>query len=106
MNNKPFAAVISCFKLPISPCKIFDCHPTDFLVVQVVGNLIKDSSPVRLEYAVENFDVPLIIVLGHQNCKVIEKTVDIEKICGNFPGFDKGLAPEKGNQAQKAVDKS
>ncbi|MEK9629924.1 MAG: carbonic anhydrase [Nitrospinota bacterium] len=79
-------------------------HPTDLFVVQVTGNLIKDSSLVRLEYAVENFGVPLIFVLGHQNCKVIEKTMEKEINSGHFPGFDKRLTPEMESQMQKAVD--
>ena len=62
---------MACFDSPIAPEVVFDCDSRDLMVIQVAGDLINDGNLVRLEYAVQNFDISLVVVIGHQQCRLV-----------------------------------
>jgi carbonic anhydrase len=101
--KKPFAAVVTCFDSPVAPDVIFDCDSRDLMVVQVVGNLINDGNLVRLEYAVQNFDISLIVVIGHQQCRSVQAALKGEKVSG-YPSNLKGLESAIEATQEKSVD--
>ncbi|MBC8283703.1 MAG: hypothetical protein H8E32_07810 [Nitrospinae bacterium] len=103
-NNKPCAAVVTCFDSPVSPEVLFDCDTSDLVVVQAAGNLINDGNLVRLEYAVQNFGISLIVVVGHQQCRIVQAALKGEKVSGYLPGFVKGLEPAIEAAPEKSVD--
>jgi len=74
-------------------------------VVQVPGSLINDGNLVRLEYAVENFGIALIVVVGHQQCKMVQAALKGEKFSGyHLLGLVKGLEPAIKATQEKSVD--
>ncbi len=103
-KKKPFVAVVACFDSPIAPEVIFDCDSRDILVVQAAGNLINNVNLVRLEYAVQNFNISLIVVMGHQQCRLVQAALNGEKVSGYLPSLLKGLETAIEATQKKSVD--
>ena len=55
---------------------IFDKGLGDLFVVRNAGQVISDSVVGSLEYAVAVLNVPLIIVLGHDECGAVGAAID------------------------------
>lgn len=67
----PFAVVLGCAdsRLPLE--HIFDQAPGNLFVVRVAGNTAGPIQTGSVEFAVESFGTPLVVVLGHSNCGAI-----------------------------------
>jgi carbonic anhydrase len=55
---------------------IFDLGLGDVFVVRTAGQVIDDAVLGSLEYSVSILNVPLIVVLGHDNCGAVMATMD------------------------------
>ena len=69
--QNPHAAVFGCADSRIAAEIIFDKGLGDLFVVRNAGQVISSSVIGSLEYAVEVLDVPLIVVLSHDNCGAV-----------------------------------
>ena len=74
-KQHPFAAVLGCSDSRVPPEVLFDQGLGDLFVVREAGNVAEDNTLGSLEYAVEHLHVPLIVVLGHQNCGAVGAAV-------------------------------
>jgi len=72
----PFAALFGCADSRLSAEIIFDVGLGDLFVVRNAGQVIAETILGSLEYAVEVLKVPLILVLGHDECGAIRAAVD------------------------------
>ena len=70
-GQKPRAALFGCSDSRLAAEIIFDKGLGDLFVVRNAGQVISDSVVGSLEYAVAVLDVPLIIVLGHDECGAV-----------------------------------
>ena len=75
-EQKPFAALFGCSDSRLSAEIIFDVSLGDLFVVRNAGQVIAETILGSLEYAVEVLGVPLILVLGHDECGAIRTTMD------------------------------
>ena len=75
-EQKPFAALFGCSDSRLSAEIIFDVSLGDLFVVRNAGQVIAETILGSLEYAVEVLGVPLVLVLGHDECGAIRKTMD------------------------------
>ena len=75
-KQKPFAAVFGCADSRLSAEIIFDVGLGDLFVVRNAGQVIAETILGSLEYAVEVLGVPVILVLGHDECGAIRATID------------------------------
>ncbi len=75
-QQKPFAALFGCADSRLSAEIIFDVGLGDLFVVRNAGQVIAETILGSLEYAVEVLGVPLILVLGHDECGAIRATID------------------------------
>jgi carbonic anhydrase len=75
-GQRPFAALFGCADSRLSAEIIFDVGLGDLFVVRNAGQVIADSILGSLEYSVEVLGVPLIMVLGHDECGAIRATID------------------------------
>jgi carbonic anhydrase len=75
-NQRPFAALFGCSDSRLSAEIIFDVGLGDLFVVRNAGQVIAETILGSLEYAVEVLQVPLILVLGHDQCGAIRATID------------------------------
>ena len=46
------------------------------MVVRIAGNVIDNHQLGSIEYAVNNLDVPLMLVLGHTRCGMIKAAIN------------------------------
>lgn len=75
-KQRPFAALFGCSDSRLSAEIIFDLGLGDLFVVRNAGQVIAETILGSLEYAVEVLGVPLILVLGHDECGAIRATMD------------------------------
>lgn len=72
----PHAALFGCSDSRLAAEIIFDKGLGDLFVVRNAGQVISDSVVGSLEYAVDVLDVPLIVVLGHDECGAVSAAID------------------------------
>lgn len=78
-KQTPFAALFGCADSRLSAEIIFDVGLGDLFVVRNAGQVIAETILGSLEYAVEVLQVPLILVLGHDECGAIRATMDAQE---------------------------
>lgn len=71
----PFAIVLGCSDSRVPPELLFDQGLGDIFTVRVAGNIADDLALGSMEYAVEHFATPLIVVLGHEKCGAVSAAV-------------------------------
>ncbi len=64
----PFAVILGCADSRVPPEILFDRGIGDLFIIRVAGNILTTEILGSIEYAVDHFGVPLILVLGHENC--------------------------------------
>ncbi|THG28778.1 carbonic anhydrase [Naasia lichenicola] len=74
--QQPQAALFGCSDSRLAAEIIFDKGLGDLFVVRNAGQVISDSVIGSLEYAVAVLQVPLIIVLGHDECGAVRAAID------------------------------
>ncbi|WP_375384620.1 carbonic anhydrase [uncultured Microbacterium sp.] len=79
-GQKPRAALFGCSDSRLSAEIIFDMGLGDLFVVRNAGQVISDSVVGSLEYAVAVLGVPLIVVLGHDECGAVNAAIDSTRI--------------------------
>lgn len=72
----PRAALFGCADSRLAAEIIFDMGLGDLFVVRNAGQVISDSVVGSLEYAVAVLEVPLIVVLGHDECGAVQAAID------------------------------
>lgn len=70
-GQAPHAALFGCSDSRLSAEIIFDKGIGDLFVVRNAGQIISESVLGSLEYAVAVLHVPLIVVLGHDECGAV-----------------------------------
>lgn len=77
-KQAPHAALFGCSDSRLAAEIIFDKGIGDLFVVRNAGQIISDSVIGSLEYAVSVLNVPLIVVLGHDECGAVRAAIDAE----------------------------
>ncbi len=67
----PFAVVLTCADARVVPELIFDETIGRLFVVRVAGNVPGPEEMGSIEYAVDRFGCPLVLVLGHTRCGAV-----------------------------------
>ena len=75
-QQAPHAALFGCSDSRLAAEIIFDKGLGDLFVVRNAGQVISDSVLGSLEYAVAVLKVPLIVVLGHDQCGAVAAAID------------------------------
>jgi carbonic anhydrase len=78
-GQTPHAALFGCSDSRLAAEIIFDKGLGDLFVVRTAGQVVSDSVIGSLEYAVAVLDVPLILVLAHDECGAVRAAIDSEK---------------------------
>lgn len=92
-GQAPFAAILGCSDSRVPLKIIFDQGIGDLFVVRVAGNVVDDIVLASIEYAAEHLNVPLIVVLGHQNCGAVQAAVQGGHAPGHIPALFDALQP-------------
>lgn len=83
-KQEPVAAVLACSDSRAPVELIFDTGFGDLFVVRTAGEAVAPAVFGSLEYAVENLNIGLIVVLGHENCGAVAAAIN---------ALDKGEIP-------------
>ncbi len=71
-HQAPYACVLTCSDSRVIPEIIFDCGIGELFVVRVAGMTTGANVIESIEYAVKKLKVPLLILLGHDDCGVMK----------------------------------
>ena len=96
--QRPFAIVLGCSDSRVAPEPIFDQGLGDLFVVRAAGHVATATLIGSIEFAVEQFDTSLIVVLGHSMCGAVEATIEVlksakEPSSPNLSKLLKGIRP-------------
>jgi carbonic anhydrase len=83
-GQKPFAVILGCSDSRVPPEVIFDQALGDIFVIRVAGNVVSPIEMGSIEYGVEHLHVPLLVIMGHDNCGAVKATVDGGEDPGNI----------------------
>jgi len=72
LHQKPYAAVLACSDSRTIPEIIFDCGIGELFVVRVAGITTGPNIIESIEYSIQTLEVPLVILLGHDDCGVMK----------------------------------
>lgn len=75
-KQRPFAALFGCSDSRLAAEMIFDVGLGDLFVVRNAGQVMAETILGSLEFAVEVLEVPLILVLGHDECGAVRAAMD------------------------------
>ena len=76
-SQDPFAIVFGCIDSRVPPELVFDEGLGDLFVVRSAGHVLDDAELGSLEFGVEEFHVPLVVVLAHTRCGAIAAATDV-----------------------------
>ncbi|MCA1827765.1 MAG: carbonic anhydrase [Myxococcales bacterium] len=76
-GQNPFAVVLGCSDSRVPAEIVFDQGLGDLFVIRVAGNIVAPSQVGSVEFAVERFQTPLVVVLGHTFCGGVGATLDV-----------------------------
>ncbi|MEV0326070.1 carbonic anhydrase [Micromonospora echinospora] len=85
-GQHPFAITLGCADSRVAPEVLFDQGLGDLFDNRVAGNIVDDLLLGSIEFAVEEFHSPLIVVLGHERCGAITATINAIRTGGSAPG--------------------
>ncbi|WP_345473096.1 carbonic anhydrase [Glutamicibacter ectropisis] len=90
-GQEPYAVIFGCSDSRLAAEIIFDAGLGDMFVVRTAGHVIDPASLGSLEFAVDKLNVPLIVILGHNNCGAITSAITVKET-GEMPkGFVRDL---------------
>ena len=75
-GQAPFAIILGCSDSRVPAEIVFDQGLGDLFVIRVAGNIVAPSQVGSVEFAVEQFGTPLVVVLGHSMCGAVMATLD------------------------------
>lgn len=70
-KEKPYAVILTCSDSRLVPENIFYTGLGELFVIRVAGNVVDDTVLGSIEYAISKLDVPLVVVMGHNDCGAV-----------------------------------
>ncbi|MGL4453059.1 MAG: carbonic anhydrase [Sarcina sp.] len=96
-GQHPYATLVSCSDSRVTPSLVFNAGLGEIYDVRLAGNIVDQDAMGSIEYAVNQLQCPLIVVMGHQNCGAVTAAYnDIikgEKVEGNIQAIVNEIAP-------------
>jgi carbonic anhydrase len=85
-GQSPVAVILTCADSRVAPELIFNKGLGDLFVLRVAGNVAADAPGLlgSAEFAVASLKVPLIVVMGHENCGAVKAALKGEAVPGNL----------------------
>jgi carbonic anhydrase len=91
-GQHPFATVLGCADSRVPPEVIFDQGIGDLFVVRVAGNVAATDEIGSMEYAVDHYGTP-VVVLGHSHCGAVTAVVENAKLPPNIAALVAPIKP-------------
>jgi carbonic anhydrase len=74
--GKDVATVLSCSDSRVAPELVFDQSFGDLFVVRSAGHCLDEAILGSLEFAVTQVNSPLLIVMGHEDCRAVNAALN------------------------------
>ncbi len=74
-GQQPFVGVLGCVDSRVPPELVFDRGLGDVFDARIAGAIADDAAIGSLEFGVDEFEVPLLVVLGHSRCGAVTAAV-------------------------------
>ena len=74
-GQEPFAVILGCSDSRVPVEIIFDFSLGHLFVIRVAGNVVAPSQIGSIEFAAEQFDTRLVVVMGHDDCGAVSTTI-------------------------------
>lgn len=75
LAKRPVAVVIGCSDARVPTERIFDQDIGDLFVIRTAGNFVTESQIGSIEFAMDELDVRLVVVMGHTGCGAVAETL-------------------------------
>ena len=75
-GQTPTAIILGCSDSRAPAELIFDQGLGRLFVIRIAGNVVAASQIGSIEFAVETFGTPLVVVLGHSHCGAVKATYE------------------------------
>ena len=85
-GQHPMAVVLGCADSRVPPELLFDQGLGSLFVLRVAGNIADAAVEGSIEFGVEEFHIPLVVVLGHERCGAVKATLDASESGAEAPG--------------------
>lgn len=69
------ATLLSCSEMEVKINNIFNLPKEKLYIVNVLGNVALEPEIASIEYSLVQLQLPLIVVIGHYNCQIIDKVL-------------------------------
>ena len=80
-DEPPWAVAFECADAPVPATVMFDQHPGSLIGMRTLGQVIDRGVLASIEFAVVEFDIPLIVVVGHHGCRALRTlATDLDEI--------------------------
>uniref|UniRef100_UPI0015F0947A carbonic anhydrase n=1 Tax=Streptomyces shenzhenensis TaxID=943815 RepID=UPI0015F0947A len=94
LPTRPLAAVLGCVDSPAAPELVFDQGLGDLLSMRTAGQVLDEAVLGSLQYGVQELRVPLVVVLGHDDCAAVAATLARLRTGAPVPGHLELLADQ------------
>ena len=74
-GQRPFVGILGCVDSRVPPELVFDRGLGDLFDTRIAGAVADDAAIGSLEFGVEEFGVPLVVVMGHSKCGAVTAAV-------------------------------
>lgn len=74
-GQEPFAIILGCSDSRVPAELVFDQGLGDLFVIRVAGNVVAPSQVGSVEFAAEQFNTRLVVVMGHTLCSAVAITI-------------------------------
>ncbi len=75
-GQHPFATILGCVDSRVPPELIFDRGLGDLFVIRTAGQVLDKAVVGSIEFGVAELKIPLLVVLGHENCGAVKATIE------------------------------
>ena len=76
-GQKPFTIIFGCVDSRVPPELVFDRGLGDLFVIRTAGQALDGAALGSIEFGVEELNIPLVMVLGHQKCGAVSATIEV-----------------------------
>ncbi|WP_375505055.1 carbonic anhydrase [uncultured Nostoc sp.] len=89
--QNPEVLFITCSDSRIDPCLITQSQPGELFVIRNIGNIIpaygtlNNSEGAGIEYAVQGFNIKVIVICGHSHCGAMKGLLQIGSLAQQMP---------------------
>jgi carbonic anhydrase len=92
-GQHPIAIILGCSDSRVPPEIIFDQGLGDLFVIRVAGNVVDDAVLGSIEYAIKEFGVVLVMVLGHERCGAVTAAAKHLAVSGHISMLIAAIEP-------------